>query len=114
MGIFSRWYERRIAKKLLLYYKQMKTGTPELDDSELQEAMVRMYFMSLGWEPPRIDYHLKVMFGPNVAGKHDVKTALCLAFSHENRGTKGFNCLEDIRKHDAAVEWAYDKVFGRQ
>jgi hypothetical protein len=114
MGIFNRWYERRIAKKLLLYYKQIKANAPELDESQLQEAMVRMYFMSLGWDPPRIDYHVKVMFHPNVAGKYNVKTALCLAFSHENRGTKGFDSYEDSREHDAAVDWAYDKVFGRE
>jgi hypothetical protein len=112
MGIVSRWYERRISKKLLLYYKKMKAEAPEMNESELQAAMVRMYFVSLGWEPPRIDYHMKVMFGPDTAGKYDLKAALCLAFSHENRGTQGFESYEDFREHHAAVDWAYGKVFG--
>ena len=35
-----------------------------------------------------------------------------MAFSHENRGTKGFDSYEERRKHDAAVNWTYEKVFG--
>ena len=35
-----------------------------------------------------------------------------MALSHENRGTKGFDSYEESRKHDAAVNWTYEKVFG--
>jgi hypothetical protein len=35
-----------------------------------------------------------------------------MALSHENRGTKGFDSYEERRKHDAAVNWTYEKVFG--
>ncbi len=108
------------AKKFFQIYRQLKIYRPQTKDEDILRETARLYFQNLRWDMEKSNSILKIIFDEKDRKIKDVKDLFHLVIIFENPSDDfgvGFNFEKDMKelsKKDAAIEWAYKKVFGEQ
>jgi hypothetical protein len=108
------------AKRFFQIYKQLKIYRPQAKEDDILRETARLYFQNLRWDMEKINYTLKFIFDEKDHKVKDVKDLFRSVLIFENPSDDfgaGFNFekyMKESSKKDAAIEWAYKKVFSEQ
>jgi len=112
--------DKNKAKKFFQIYKQLKLYRPQTKEEDILRETARLYFQNLRWDIEKINSILKIIFDEKDREVKDVKDLFRSVLIFENPSDDfgaGFNFekyMKESSKKDAAIEWAYKKVFGEQ
>ncbi len=106
------------AKKFFQIYKQFKIYRPQTKEEDILRETAKLYFQNLRWDTEKINYTLNFIFEEKGCKVKDVKDLFRLVLIFEEPRdyfVTGFNFekyMKESNKKNAAIEWAYKKVFG--
>jgi membrane protein implicated in regulation of membrane protease activity len=112
-------YKNR-AKKFFQIYKQLKVYRPRTKEEDILRETVILYAQNLHWDEERIDSALRFIFDEKERKVKDVKDLLNSLFILENSSdVLGYNFnfkkyMKESSRKEAAIDWAYKKVFGEE
>jgi len=119
IGYFLGSYKNK-AKIFFQIYKQLKIYRPQTKEEDILRETVRLYFKNFCWDVEKINSILKIIFDEKDRKIKDIKDLFRLVLIFENPSDDfgiNFNSekyMKELSKKDAAIEWAYKKVFGEQ
>jgi len=108
------------AKKFFRIYKQLKIYRPQAEEKDILRETARLYLQNLRWDQEKVEHTLKFIFDEKESKVENPKDLLNLIFIFENPRddfSANFNFekyRKEANKKDAAIEWAYKKVFAEK